>query len=136
MPESHDHRGPPWGRERNGPPPWVGRPGRGFGGRGHRFRRGAFIALSMVVLLVAALASVAASIFAGHAPAPWITIVVAALVVVGLVLSARWLWRSARSVGALMDAADRVAEGDYTTRVGESPSRQFRRLSDGFNQMT
>ena len=35
-----------------------------------------------------------------------------------------------------MDAADRVAEGDYTTRVGEAPSRQFRRLTDGFNQMT
>jgi two-component system sensor histidine kinase BaeS len=136
MTESHDHHGPPWAREWNGPPPWVGRPRPGFGGRGRRFRRGAFVALSVVVFLVAALASVAASIFAGHAPAPWITITVAALVVVGLVLSARWLWRSARSIGALMDAADRVAEGDYTTRVGEASSRQFRRLTEGFNQMT
>jgi signal transduction histidine kinase len=88
------------------------------------------------VLLVAAVASVTASIVAGHAPAPWITVTVAALVVMGLILSARWLWRSARSVGALMDAADRVADGDYATRLAEAPSRQFRRLTDGFNQMT
>ena len=143
MPESDDHRGPPWARGWNGPPPWAGGrgpgfgpPGPGFGRRGRRFRRGAFIAFSIVVLFVAALASVVASIVAHHAPAPWITIAVAAIVVIGLVLSARWLWRSARSVGALMDAADRVAEGDYTAHLPEAPSRQLRRLTDGFNQMT
>ena len=132
MPEPHDHRhGPPWGDGWQGPP-W--RQGPGFG-PGRRFRRGALVVLLVVVMLVASLASVAASILAGNAPAPWITMGVSAVVIVGLVLSARWLWRSARTVGALLDAADRVAGGHYTTRVAGSPSRQLGRLTDGFNQM-
>jgi len=110
------------------------RPG-GFG-PGRRFRRGAFVALAFVVLLVAALATVVGSILSGNAPALWITVAVSAFVVVGLILSARVLWRSARSVGVLMDAADRVARGDYTTRVGEVPSRPLGRLTAAFDQMT
>ena len=94
------------------------------------------MALSIVVLFVAALASLAASIITGNAPAAWITITVAALVVFAFVLSARWFWATARSVGALMDAADRVADGDYATRVPGARSRRLRRLTDGFNQMT
>jgi len=116
-----------------GGPPWM-RPG-GFG-PGRRFRRGAFVALAFVVLLVAALATVVGSILSGNAPALWITVAVSAFVVVGLILSARVLWRSARSVGVLMDAADRVARGDYTTRVGEVPSRPLGRLTAAFDQMT
>ncbi len=103
---------------------------------GRRFRRGAFLALAFVVLLVAAMATVAASILSGNAPAPWITIAVSAVVVVGLILSARVLWRSARSIGVLMDAADRVAGGDYATRVGAVPSRSLGRLTAAFDQMT
>ncbi len=86
-------------------------------------------------MLVAVLATVVASVLAGNAPAPWITVVVAAAVVTGLIASARWLWRNARAVGALMDAADRVAGGDYETRVAEADSRQLRRLTGAFNQM-
>jgi two-component system sensor histidine kinase BaeS len=116
-----------------GGPPWMG-PGRY--GPGRRFRRGAFVALAFVVLLVAALATVVGSILSGNAPAPWITVAVSAVVVVGLVASARVLWRSARSIGVLMDAADRVAGGDYTTRVGEVPSRALGRLTAAFDEMT
>jgi two-component system OmpR family sensor kinase/two-component system sensor histidine kinase BaeS len=94
------------------------------------------VALAVLVLLVAALATVVGSIISGNAPAPWITVAVSAAVVIGLILSARWLWRSARSIGALMDAADRVAGGDYATRVGEVPSRQLGRLAGAFDQMT
>src|SRR6266581_2420134 len=75
--------GPPWMR---GGPPWM-RPG-GFG-PGRRFRRGAFVALGFVVLLVAALATVVGSILSGNAPAPWITVLVSAVVVVGLVAITR-----------------------------------------------
>src|SRR2546425_11234850 len=132
-----DGHGPPWGSGgppwMRGGPPWM-RPG-GFG-PGRRFRRGAFVALAFVVLLVAALATIVGSILGGNAPAPWITVAVSAVVVVGLILSGRVLWRSARSVGVLMDAADRVAGGDYTTRVGEVPSRPFGRLTAAFDQMT
>jgi two-component system sensor histidine kinase BaeS len=110
--------------------------GPGRFGPGRRFRRGAFGALAFVVLLVAALATVVGSILSGNAPAPWITVLVSAVVVVGLIASARVLWRSARSISVLMDAADRVADGDYTTRVGEVPSRPLGRLTAAFDQMT
>ncbi len=92
--------------------------------------------LLLVVLLVAALATVIASVIAGNPPAPWITVVVSAAVVAGLFASARWLWRSAHTVGALMDAADRVAGGDYTPRVDDPGTRQLGRLTGAFNQMT
>ena len=131
MTEHHGHHGPQW----RGGPPWGGP--RGFGpGPGRRFRRGAFVVLLLVVLLVAALATVVASTIAGNAPAPGITVVVSAVVVFGLIMSARWLWRSTRAVGALMDAADRVADGDYTPRVDDPGTRQLGRLTDAFNQMT
>jgi two-component system sensor histidine kinase BaeS len=108
----------------------------GFAGQGRRFRRGAFVALLLLVLFVAALASLVASVATGHHPAPHITIAIAALVVLGLVTSARWLWRSTRSIGVLMDAADRVAGGDYSTRVGTVPARPFQRLAGSFDEMT
>ncbi len=131
MPDPQWRGGPPWG---DGPPPWVGRGG--FGGQGRRFRRGAVVAFLLLVLFVAALASIVASVATGRHPAPGITVAIAAVVIFGLVASARWLWRSTRSVGALMDAADRVAGGDYATRVGEVPGRPFQRLAGSFDQMT
>jgi two-component system sensor histidine kinase BaeS len=130
MPEQQWRGGPPWG---DGPPPWVGRSG--FGGPGRRFRRGAFVAFLLLVLFVSALASIVASVATGRHPAPGITIAIAAVVLFGLVGSARWLWRSTRSIGALMDAADRVAGGDYATRVGQVPGRPFQRLAGSFDQM-
>jgi two-component system sensor histidine kinase BaeS len=108
---------------------------RGGWGPGRRFRRGAFIAFVMLVLFVAALASLVASVVSGNHPAPGITVGITAVVLVGLVASARWLWRSTRSIGALMDAADRVAGGDYATRVGDVPGRPFQRLAGAFDQM-
>jgi len=103
---------------------------------GRRFRRGVFGVFLLVVLLVAALASIVASLASGTHPKPFITISVAALVLIGLIVTARWLWRSGRSIGALMDAADRVAGGDYTTRVGEVPGRPYQRLAAAFDEMT
>jgi signal transduction histidine kinase len=129
MPDEHR---PPWGE---GPPPWVGRGG--FGpASGRRFRRGAFGALILLVLLVSALATVVTRIAGGRPPHRGVTIVITVVVLLGIFAIARWLWRSTRSVGALMDAADRVAGGDYTTRVGEVPARQLGRLVGSFDQMT
>jgi len=115
----------------------MGRPGwggPGFG-PGRRFRRGALIVLLAVVLLVSTLATVVGSVLTGNAPTPWITVFVSAVVLAGLVASARWLWRNARTVGALMDAADRVAGGDYATRVPDTDARQLGRLTSAFNEM-
>lgn len=126
-----ERHGPPW---RGGGPAWGPR---GFGpGPGRRFRRGALVVLLVIVLLVAALATVVASVLGGNAPTPWITIGVSAVVVAGLIASARWLWRNARTVGAMMDAAERVSAGDYSARVGDTGSRPLGRLTSAFNQMT
>ena len=92
--------------------------------------------LVLVVLLVAALATVVASAFGGNAPHPIVTVPLALAVVAALIASARWLWRNTRAIGTLMDAADRVAGGDYTTRVEVTGSRQLGRLTSSFNQMT
>jgi signal transduction histidine kinase len=92
--------------------------------------------LFLLVLLVAALATVVTSLASGNEAHLWVTFPIAAAVVLGLVVTARWLWRSTRTIGALMDAADRVAAGDYATRVREVPIRQLARLAGAFDQMT
>jgi two-component system OmpR family sensor kinase/two-component system sensor histidine kinase BaeS len=91
--------------------------------------------LLAVALLVAALATILASIIAGKAPALGITIVVSIAVLAGLAFSGRWLWRNARTIGALMDAADRVAGGDLAARAPDTEARQLGRLTSAFNEM-
>ena len=122
--------------ERHGPP-WAGGPGWGGPGfrAGRRFRRGGLVVLLFVVLLVAVLATLVASLLSGNAPSPGVTVTVTFLVIVGLLLSARVVWRTTRTVGSLLDATDRVASGDYDVRVEDAPARQLRRLTTGFNQM-
>jgi signal transduction histidine kinase len=88
------------------------------------------------VLLVSLLATVVTRIANGQPPHRGVTIVITIVVLLGIASIARWFWRSTRSVGALMDAADRVAAGEYSTRVGEVPSPQLRRLAASFDQMT
>jgi signal transduction histidine kinase len=78
---------------------------------------------------------VVTSILSGTAPSHRVTLPLAAAVVAGLVVSARWLWRNTRTVGAMMDAADRVAGGDYATRLRDTGSGQLGRLTGAFNEM-
>ena len=54
---------------------------------------------------------------------------------VGLILAARALRRAALPVGDVMEAAGRVAEGDYTVRVAERGPREVRALAHAFNSM-
>ena len=130
MTEPHNHGGPPWGG--GGARPWEG----GGFGPGQRFRRGALAVLTVMVLLIAALSWLVASLVAGNAPHLWVFVVVTIVVLVGLAAVARWLWRYTRAVGGLMDAADRVAAGEYDTRIDLSRSGQLRRLGVAFNEMT
>jgi signal transduction histidine kinase len=97
-------------------------------------RRGVLVFLVVVVLLVAGLATLLAAVVSGTTPAPWITVTVATVVVLGLIAGVRWLWRNARTIGGLMDAADRVASGDYGVRVGPGEG-QLGRLTDAFDEM-
>lgn len=57
------------------------------------------------------------------------------LLVSGALLAARGLRRVARPVGEVMDAADRVAGGDYRVRVAERGPREMRQLGRSFNAM-
>ena len=58
------------------------------------------------------------------------------LLAAGFVVAARSLRRVARPVSDVMDAADRVAGGDYSVHVAERGPREMRRLAGSFNAMT
>jgi signal transduction histidine kinase len=62
--------------------------------------------------------------------------VVIAVVFVTVFLAGRALRRAAMPIGDMMEAAGRVAEGDYTTRVPEDGPREMRVLAQAFNVMT
>jgi len=64
-----------------------------------------------------------------------IRIAALAAVVIGLVLAGRALRRAATPIGDMMEATERVAEGDYTVRVAESGPRETRTLARAFNSM-
>ena len=57
------------------------------------------------------------------------------LVVGGLLLVGRAVRRAAIPIGDLLDAAGRVAEGDYSTRAAEQGPREVRALARAFNSM-
>ena len=156
MPEDqHDHghpHGPPWG----GPPwhgggPWGGtglrggpktrtgrlavrRPGGGCAGTSCASScliRALFIA--SVVTLAVLLGGFLWGGTGGGRPYGRIGIVVIALAIFLIVRAGR---RFASPVVDVMEAADRVAAGDYETRVEERGSREVRRLGRVFNEMT
>jgi two-component system OmpR family sensor kinase/two-component system sensor histidine kinase BaeS len=58
------------------------------------------------------------------------------VVLAGLLVAVRALRRVATPVGDMMEAAGRVAEGDYSTRVAEHGPREVRALARAFNSMT
>ena len=108
---------------------------RGGPGAGRRFRRVGMAMFATMVVLVALLATIVASVLAGNAPAPWITVSVTLVLLGGLIAAGRWLWRSGRAVGGLIDAADRVATGDLRARASAAGSGALARLAGSFNQM-
>jgi two-component system OmpR family sensor kinase/two-component system sensor histidine kinase BaeS len=66
---------------------------------------------------------------------PFIPLAIA-FVVLAVVFVVRAGRRFATPVADVMEAADRVAAGDYETRVEERGSREVRRLGHAFNAMT
>ena len=58
------------------------------------------------------------------------------LLIVSFVAITRFVRRVALPVSDVMEAADRVAGGDYSARVEPRGSRETRRLARAFNQMT
>ncbi len=66
---------------------------------------------------------------------PSFIIVIIVIVLVALSVTGRTLRRSATPIADLMDAADRIADGDYSVRVTERGPRQIRMLMRTFNDM-
>ena len=60
----------------------------------------------------------------------------AALFILGLLFIGRSVRRMAGPIGEVMEAADRVADGDYSARVAARGPREVRRLGRVFNEMT
>lgn len=139
------------------PPPWMKQPARpdwwpegeawppqphGWTGSRQRFIRriGCFIALIFLVIGIAN-----AFVFQtfnergnDHKGPPWplgIVVFLIIVVVIG-VLSSRFIRRSAMPIGDVMDAADRVAAGDYSVQVRPRGSPEVQRLAVSFNEMT
>jgi two-component system, OmpR family, sensor histidine kinase BaeS len=137
MPESGHRRGPPWGP---GPPPWVTQGGQRGGPR--RFmRRVALMFAAFLVLLFAAvvLGGIAvASALGGTSAIAGLggAVVGVALVVLVVWLVGRTVRRTLGPIGDVMEAAERVARGDYAARVDPGGPGEVRRLGRTFNDMT
>jgi two-component system, OmpR family, sensor histidine kinase BaeS len=56
--------------------------------------------------------------------------------VLGIAVVGRSVRRMVAPIGEVMDAADRVADGDYTARVAARGPGEVRRLGRAFNEMT
>src|SRR5919201_4060989 len=132
---------PPWWPEGE---PWPARTPHQRMYRARFFRRAAAFAVLMVMLAVwgaASLVWAAAQMFGGvpsSGPRSVFVLFAGAAAGVGIALFAliASLRRVARPLDAVMDAADRVAAGDYDVRVGEHGPPPIRALARSFNTMT
>ena len=103
-------------------------------------RIAALLGLLFLLLLAATVLTVAlATAAVGHAsPGTRIAAGVggAALFILGLLFVGRSVRRMAGPIGEVMEAADRVADGDYSARVSARGPGEVRRLGRSFNEMT
>jgi len=97
-------------------------------------RRFAFVLGLFLLAVVAANVLVFHGVATGHR-GRFVPFGVMFLLIVGGLALLRGVRGFARPVGDVMEAADRVAEGDYATRVPERGPREIRRLGRSFNQM-
>lgn len=105
------------------------------------FARRVFLGVAVFLLLIFAANVLAVAMFSGfgrhgHRGFGPVVAVLGFGLIVALVAAGRAVRRLAGPVGALMEAADRVAAGDYRARVPERGPREMRRLTRSFNAMT
>jgi signal transduction histidine kinase len=140
------HRRPPWWPTNEAWPPGASH-GRQYwrSMRGHFFRRVGCVFLLLTLLAFGgftALFWLAASA-AGAVDLPESTLEVlrtagigiGLLILAGALLAGRELRRTALPIGGMLEAAGRIAEGDYSARVEESGPREVRALAQAFNTM-
>src|SRR5437867_5082850 len=130
---------PPWWPENEpfpprGPGPWSG-------ARRHFLRRVGLIVFAFfgITFLASALAVAAISGVLGlheHRGLVPVAAILGLLLLVALVAAGRSARRMAGPMGEVMEAADRVAGGDYGMRVDERGTPEMRGLARSFNAMT
>lgn len=140
----HDH-GPPWGGPpwRGGRPPWWPEdeswPPRGpdawRGMRRHFVRKFVLGSAFLIATIVTFAVLVGGAIAGGPGHGRPFGLVGLVLVALAVFLIARAGRRVAAPVADVMEAADRVAAGDYETRVQERGPREVQRLGRAFNEM-
>jgi two-component system sensor histidine kinase BaeS len=131
---------PPWWPENEPFPP---RGGWGWGGPPRRFPRRLGLLFALFVLLMFLLSGLVFRLLSsggwgpgrpyGPPMVPFPLLVVGVLLVA--FLAGRAVRRMAAPIGDVMEAADRVAGGDYAARVQARGSGEVRRLARSFNQM-
>ena len=135
------HRRPDWWPENETWPP-ARPPWRNMRGRVYR-RMGCFMVLggaAAFFVLTVLLGSIASIFGLLHVPGSvsWVLPAIFALFLLGvvsLVWSGRGLHRISAPLGDLLDAAGRIAEGDYSQRVAERGTPEIRSLIRAFNGM-
>jgi signal transduction histidine kinase len=147
MPEFHGSRGrgfrPPWWPEGEpwppaGPGRWApGGTARWHGMRRFFLRRVALALVGLFVLVFGASALAVALFLGARGRGSVVAAAVGAIVLLLFVVAmvGRAIRRMAAPIGDVMDAADRVAAGDYGTRVQPRGSREICGLARAFNAM-
>ena len=135
------HRPPPWWPENENWPP-QGPQWRGMRRRFFRRMGCAFVLVNLLVLFVFSILVVLVANAVGllHVPGSlgWIfpaAIVLFFLGLAFLVWIARNLRRMSAPIGDLVDAAGRIAQGDYSQQVPERGTPEIRSLARAFNGM-
>ena len=107
--------------------------------RRHFMRRVAlaFAAFFLFMVLVAAVAVALVSRIAGEGGRPVLLVAIVALgiLAVGGIAGGRAVRRAAAPIADVMEAADRVAGGDYAARVEPRGTGETRRIARSFNAM-
>jgi len=141
--ERHDHpHGPPWRAGWGGDRPpwwpegerWPPEPGAWAGVRRRFVRRVLGAAIGALLVLALALSLLVSLVW--HASHRGPAFAVTVLLLLGAVALVRSVRRFAGTLGEVMEAADRVAEGDTSARVPERGTPDVRRLARSFNRMT
>ncbi len=142
MPHRHFRHGSPrwWPENESWPPPephW-----RAMRGRFSR-RMGCLLVLVNILVFFAfivVLGFAANSLGLIHVPGPFFRVIPAIIILFVFVLGSlawagRRLWHISAPLGDLLDAAGRIAEGDYSARIREKGMPEVRSLARAFNGM-